>query len=40
MYINAGLALVVTLGWLFELAVHSDGERLREALAISVRWTR
>ncbi|MBU1360898.1 MAG: hypothetical protein KKC79_09400 [Gammaproteobacteria bacterium] len=39
MYINAGLAIVVALGWLVELVRHSDGERLREALAISIKWS-
>jgi hypothetical protein len=40
MYVNGALAAIVGLGWLIELVAHSDGERLREALAFSVRWIR
>jgi hypothetical protein len=39
-YVNSALAVVVALGWLVELSVHSKGESLYEALAISVKWSR
>ena len=40
MYVNGALAAIVGLGWLIELVAHSDGERLHEALAFSVKWIR